>query len=124
MKNIFLSLKGDAILRSINRTPRILFWHGVDYITDQKVEAESFDVQSFKKQIEYLNKYYEIISIEEFYYRYKHNKFTNKEIVLTFDDGYLNNLNVVYPILTTFANRQPNTLCKKYYRSLRMKLIL
>lgn len=98
-KKIFLSLKGDAILRSINRTPRILFWHGVDYITDQKVEAESFDVQSFKKQIDYLNKYYEIISIEEFYYRYKHNKFTNKEVVLTFDDGYLNNLNVVCPIL-------------------------
>lgn len=98
-KKIFLSLKGDSVLRRRNRAPRILFWHGVDEILDQKVEAESFDVISFKKQIAYLNKYYEIISIDEFYNRYQTKEFTNREIVLTFDDGYLNNLNVVYPIL-------------------------
>ncbi len=97
--NIFLFLKGDAILRRRNQTPRILFWHGVDQIVDQKVEAESFDVFTFKRQIAYLNKYYEIISLDDFYNRYQNKEFTNREIVLTFDDGYLNNLNVVYPIL-------------------------
>lgn len=99
LKNIFLILKGDFFLRKLNSTPRILFWHGVDQIVDQNVEAESFDIFTFKRQIAYLNKYYEIISLDEFYNRYQSKKFTNREAVLTFDDGYLNNLNVVYPIL-------------------------
>lgn len=100
IKNVFLSLKGDSLLREFNRTPRILFWHGVDNIVNKSIEAETFDTESFKKQITYLNKYYEIISLDEFYKRYQSKKFTNREVVLTFDDGYANNLNVVFPILS------------------------
>lgn len=99
LKNTFLFFGGDIILRKLNETPKILFWHGVDKIVNQKIEAESFDTITFKKQISYLNKYYEIISLDEFYNRYRNKKFTNREVVLTFDDGYLNNLNVVCPIL-------------------------
>lgn len=98
-KKSFLLFGGDALLRAINRTPRILFWHGVDQRVDPDVEQEIIDVGVFKQQIEYLNKHYDIISIEEFDRRYKFREFTGREVVLTFDDGYANNLYVVAPIL-------------------------
>lgn len=99
IKKAFLLAGGDFWLRIGNRTPRVLFWHGVDNIVNPDVEQEIFDVDVFQQQITYLNKHYEIISIEEFEYRLKANQFSGKEIVLTFDDGYANNLYVVAPIL-------------------------
>lgn len=100
LKTFFLNFKGDLLLKQLNKTPRILFWHGVDDIVNQEVEAESFEVDSFNKQIEYLIKNFEIISLDEFYKRFKNNSFNNREIVLTFDDGYANNLYKVAPILS------------------------
>lgn len=99
VKTSFLKLKGDLILKQLNRTPRVLFWHGVDNIIDKEVEAESFDIETFQKQIDYLAKNFEIISIEEFYLRFKEDRFSKREVVLTFDDGYANNLYEVAPIL-------------------------
>jgi len=98
-KKTFLKLKGDKLLKQINKTPRVLFWHGVDNIVDNEVEAESFDVDVFRSHINYLANNFEIISIDEFHKRFKDNNFTHNEIVLTFDDGYSNNLNTVAPIL-------------------------
>lgn len=102
IKALFIILKGDSIFRLLNRTPRILFWHGVDNRVNKNVEAEIFDIDVFEKQIEYIIKHYEIISIEEFEKRFLNNTFTNREIVLTFDDGYANNLYIVEPILNKF----------------------
>ncbi len=98
-KNLFFKCKVDRLLNYYNRTPRILFWHSIDIKSHGDADAEVIDVDVFKKQIEYLNRYYEIISIEEFEKRLSSNSFTNKEIVLTFDDGYRNNLTIVAPIL-------------------------
>lgn len=101
VKKLFVSFGGTYVLRRLNQTPRVLFWHGIDDIKNPKVEAESFTIKDFKKQIEYLEKNFEIICISDFYNRFKNKKFTNKEIVLTFDDGYLNNLTVVAPYLNS-----------------------
>lgn len=102
VKNIFITLKGDLILRKFNQTPKILFWHGIDNRVNNSVEAEIFDIDVFEKQIEYLIKHYEIVSIEEFEKRFLNNTFSNREIVLTFDDGYANNLYIVEPILNKY----------------------
>lgn len=102
ISRIFVSLNGDKLLRKVNRTPRVLFWHGIDSKVQNDVEAEIIDVEVFEKQIKYLNKYYEVISIEEFEKRFLTNSFTNSEVVLTFDDGYANNLYVVEPILNKY----------------------
>lgn len=99
LKSLFIFFGGVWVLRKLNQTPRVLFWHGVDDINDQEIEAESFSINAFQKQIEYLKKNYEIISIDEFYNRFQNQSFTNKEVVLTFDDGYVNNLTVVAPYL-------------------------
>lgn len=99
----FVSFKGDSLLRNMNRTPRVLFWHGVDNKINKDVETEVFEIKVFEKQIAYLNEHFEIISIEEFEKRFLDNSFTNREVVLTFDDGYANNLHIVEPILNKYA---------------------
>lgn len=98
-KKTFVLLGGSVVLRKTNQTPRILFWHGVDEQPDPIVEAESISKSDFLKQINYLHKYFEIISIDEFYSRYTNSTLVGKEIVLTFDDGYKNNLTVLAPLL-------------------------
>lgn len=100
--HFFVFLNGDLILKNINKTPRVLFWHGIDNMVNKNVETEIFDIEVFEKQIQYLNKYFEIISIVEFEKRFLTNSFTNREVVLTFDDGYANNLHIVEPILSKY----------------------
>lgn len=86
----------------LHKTPRILFYHGIEKktISDKRVQANQMDFCVFEKQIEYLNKHFHFISIDEFYERFSSRKpFTGKEVVLTFDDGYKNNYTVAAPFL-------------------------
>lgn len=99
--NAAVSFGVDAVIRECNRHPRIVFWHGVDYNVNPLVEAEMVEFSNFQKQIEYINKHYEIISISEMTERIKRKMYSGKEIVLSFDDGYRNNLTVVAPYLKT-----------------------
>lgn len=84
------------------KMPRILFYHGViegDYY-DARVQANQIQFKKFKEEIEFLNRNYVFISMDEFYDRFSQNdKFSGREIVLTFDDGYKNNLTVAAPLL-------------------------
>ncbi len=99
LKKAFIKFGGNFILRERNRTSRILFWHGVDINPDPIIEAENINKNDFVKQLNYVQKHYEIISIDDFYKRFTENKLNGKEVVLTFDDGYRNNLTVLAPIL-------------------------
>lgn len=91
-----------AIARSLQSSPVVLFWHGVSDYPNLNIEGESFPVDLFEKQIKYLVKHYEIISIDEYAKRYEKRNFNNREIVITFDDGYKNNLIVAAPILKKY----------------------
>ena len=51
LKSIFIKIGGCHILRKFNKTPRVLFWHGVDNVTNSSIEAEILDVNVFTKQI-------------------------------------------------------------------------
>lgn len=97
--NIAVHTGVETLLRKTNRHPRIVFWHGVDHNVNPLVETEMIEFSNFRKQIEYLHKYYEIISITEMKERIVNKQFTGKEIVLSFDDGYRNNLKVAAPLL-------------------------
>ena len=103
MKNYLCSIAVhtgiETFLRKTNRHPRIVFWHGVDHNVNPLVETEMIEFSNFRKQIVYLHKYYEIISITEMKERIVNKQFTGKEIVLSFDDGYRNNLKVAAPLL-------------------------
>ena len=92
-----------AYRRSRNRRPRIVFWHGVGSQVDPTLCPEIFDVNIFKKQVRYLSRHYDVVSIDEFCHRLNNATFTGREVLLTFDDGYANNLSVVEPILSQYG---------------------
>lgn len=96
---IAVSFGFDALLRSCNRHPRVVFWHGVAHNPDPRIEAEIADFDNFKKQIHYLKKHYQIVSVQEFYERFEGNKWKGNEVCLQFDDGFKNNLSVAAPFL-------------------------
>ena len=85
--------------REINLSPRVLFYHGVSDIHNPFVESLHISPAAFSRQMDYLQRYYEIISMDEFYARWADWSFSGREAVLTFDDGYENNLRVAAPIL-------------------------
>ena len=90
----------DKLLRAINRTPRVLFYHGVDHVN----ESSSLHIapKKFEQEIKFLSHHYEVIDLDEYFERFRQNKFSNREIVITFDDGYRNNLTHAAPILQAF----------------------
>tara|TARA_B100002051_G_C16603206_1_gene569178 strand:+ start:121 stop:1026 length:906 start_codon:yes stop_codon:yes gene_type:complete len=72
------------------------------YVKDLKSSKfpnlKALDLNDFKKQISYLSKNYNILSIEDFYYKsFPKNK--KKNCVLTFDDGYSEHYEYVFEIL-------------------------
>jgi peptidoglycan/xylan/chitin deacetylase (PgdA/CDA1 family) len=69
---------------------RILMYHGVSPESAQAVAA----------QLLYLARHFNVVSLEAMVDRLTNRSFPlANEVVLTFDDGLRNNLNVVYPIL-------------------------
>lgn len=61
-------------------------------------------IREFEKEIVYLRKHYDIISIEEAVDRIrKGEKFRRTAVVITFDDGYLDNFTLAYPILRKYG---------------------
>ena len=57
------------------------------------------DEHSFRMQIEYLKKHFEIISLSEAVGRMGNGGIKRPTAVITFDDGYQNNYDVAFPIL-------------------------
>lgn len=98
----FVKCGGDQFFLRRNRCPRVFCFHGIDNLIDQEIEEESLPVELFKQQVDYLRRNFEIISIQEFEDRFKTKSFTNREAVLTFDDGYESMLRVVDPILRRY----------------------
>ena len=77
----------NALRRRSRTKPRVLFWHGVDAPADALICPEVFPVSLFKKQINYLKRHFDIISIQEFHERLDGGTFKGNEVLLTFDDG-------------------------------------
>lgn len=90
-----------GLARSINKTPRVLFYHGVDHITNSSVQTLHISPGVFRDEMLYLAKHYEVISMDEYYRRWKKHSFGGREVVITFDDGYRNNLTVAAPVLAS-----------------------
>lgn len=82
-----------------NGACRVLLYHRVvNYTTDPQllcVKPENFD-----SQIGYLRSEFNLLGVEEFFSIISNGqKFPDKSILLTFDDGYADNLNFALPIL-------------------------
>lgn len=100
IRKAFVTCGGAGIARLLNRAPRILFYHSVDNCTDKWVGMFTTPIDQFEKEIIWLKKTFDIISIEEFHRRFVEKEFSGREMVLTFDDGFKNCLTIVEPILS------------------------
>lgn len=101
---ILESLYFNKIWRYFNKNKIVvLMYHGI-VPDDYPVDAWTLVKESqFKKQMAYLKKYYEVISIQEAFRSTKNYKNDLKpRAIITFDDGYSNNYTVAYPILKHF----------------------
>lgn len=90
------------LISRFNHMPRVLFYHGVEQVLSGGLPTLHLEPEMFEKQMQYLSDYYEVIPIDEYYVRFTHKAFTGKEIVITLDDGYRNNLTIAAPILQSF----------------------
>ena len=62
------------------------------------------EVKHFEREIKYLRRNYNLVSIDELIYRMKEGLEAGKPSVsITFDDGYLDNYLLAYPILKKYA---------------------
>lgn len=78
----------------------VLMYHriGNNNTSDISVSTKNFD-----RQIAYLKRNFDIVSLDELVENYKHNYRLGKDIVaITFDDGYKDNYLNAYPILRNY----------------------
>jgi len=81
----------------------ILFYHRFYSGQFEKCELPHLNIQEFKKQMRHIKKWYSIITMDDLIDRLAIGKeFSTPSIVLTIDDGYLNNYREAYPILKEF----------------------
>lgn len=90
-------VSGNSFYQSTRkRAIRVFMFHGIG--------GKDCPTDIFIKQMEYLARYYSVISLKMAIEMISNNDYSVKnEIVLTFDDGLKNNLNIAYPVLLRFG---------------------
>ena len=82
----------------------VLFYHGVaERVFDPVVQALHMPLDAFERQVQYLRKHYTVISMDEFCEALRKRRLHSSQVVLTFDDGFRNNLTVVAPLLKSYG---------------------
>ena len=73
-------------------------------IVDPRIQTLHLELAAFEKQIGYLRKHFDIVSIDDLCDGVTGGKkLPPSMVVLTFDDGYRNNLDVVAPYLASLG---------------------
>lgn len=109
MKKLILQIAGvpgmSSMLRRMKSGPTVLFYHGVEReIIDPRIQSLHLEASVFEKQIDYLRKHFEIVSIEDLCSAiHAGEPLHGSMVVLTFDDGYRNNLEIVAPHLASLG---------------------
>lgn len=83
-----------------SKTNTILMYHGIDSKGDNLFNSRHTSLSYFEKQLSFLSKYCNVISIEDYF----NQKFDSAKsnIAITFDDGYLNNSRNARPIIEKY----------------------
>lgn len=76
----------------------ILCFHGVSYL-NSSINKRHMNVTQFELLMVYLKKNFDIVSVQDIFIENSTNK---KRIAITFDDGYLNNYSIAWPILKKY----------------------
>ena len=78
-----------------------LGYHGVEErILDERIQGPHMPLEIFEQHIDYIARHFEVLSLDELANRLQEGRgLDGRQVVLTFDDGYLNNLHTVAPVL-------------------------
>lgn len=89
------------LFRILNkRKIAILLYHGVVKDCANSTYHTQLSIKKFAWQINYLRKYYNVMSLEEVIRKIKKKEaLPSRVAVVTFDDGFENNYSVAYPLL-------------------------
>lgn len=102
---------GNLFFKLKNRQQfRILAYHGVDPVQDPVANYDGFQVHPdrFREQLTCLSRHYSVVPFDLIIQCIQEDRYLPPDsVVLTFDDGYLNNLEIAAPILQEF--RMPAT---------------
>ncbi len=90
--------------------PVIFMYHGVTATDGMNSNyfGKHVHVERFREQLEYISRNYRIVPLDDLVRKLRENDLTENIAVITFDDGYLNNFTVAYPVLR--ALRIPATI--------------
>lgn len=104
-KNTEASSDKEAKLNTPTKTEGgvpVLMYHSIGYEKDNPVRLP---VENLEKQMKYLkDNNYSTLSMDDLYDYFENNKpIPEKSIVLTFDDGYLDNYTKLYPVLKKYG---------------------
>ena len=99
-----LTLKADKIISSLSkRKMMILMYHGVTEKSYTSITPRHLTATDFKKHLSYLKKNFNIVPLQQLFELHKDNATPKKHtIAITFDDGFVNNLNTALPILESY----------------------
>lgn len=91
------------VFNRIDSPAVVLLYHRVTKLqTDPQLLAVAPD--NFCEQVNHLKKKYTLLGIEEFYdFLSRKKKFPRKSVIITFDDGYADNLHEALPILESLS---------------------
>ena len=98
--NDFLFSKGLKKVNTQLEGSRVLVYHGVVENALKKINARFISTKEFEAQLQFFKRHFQVVPLKEI-----HNQTTANHpfrISITFDDGYLNNLNEVLPLLEKY----------------------
>ena len=92
----------DKILRNLSEKKRlIIFFHGVATRDAFQINGRHMPIDQFEKLLQYFVDNFEVVSLEKIC-KLDDRGSGRKRIALTFDDGFLNNLEVALPLLEKY----------------------
>jgi peptidoglycan/xylan/chitin deacetylase (PgdA/CDA1 family) len=93
------------LFRTRSTGPVVLFYHGVEEnLVDPEVQEVQMALPVFERQIAFLRRQREVISMDDMYESIANGyRLDARQVVLTFDDGYKNNLRIIAPLLHGYS---------------------
>lgn len=114
----------------MNKEMKLVMYHYVrDLQASEYPAIKGLDVNLFEEQLEYLTERYDILKMEDVISAYKigdDSALPERGVLLTFDDGYIDHYEVVYPILKKYGVQGsffPNGMAVKEHKLLTVNRI-